>query len=292
MTVKGVVLINGQAVSVAKIASISAYIQQRNLFHEVLTVREHLTFQALLRLDRNLSRAEKMAFVEKLIKKFNLTKCMDTRIGGKFAFKGISGGEMKRLSFASEVLTNPSIIDEPTTGLDSFMAENIVQVLKTMASEGRTIICTIHQPSSQVFELFDNLLLMADGRVAFMGTTGEAKDFFSSLGYDCPEDFNPSDYYINELAIRGTHYKENKAKVNKICDNYLESDYYKQFNVKMIENESRNTITDGVDTDLATIGSTYSVGYLRQTQAIMWRTYLLIVNHPQTVKQQIIRSLV
>ncbi|CAG2170870.1 unnamed protein product [Oppiella nova] len=55
--------------------------------------------------------------------------------------------------------------DEPTTGLDSFMAKSIVQVLKTMASEGRTVICTIHQPSSPVFELFDSLLLMADGRV-------------------------------------------------------------------------------------------------------------------------------
>ena len=59
--------------------------------------------------------------------------------------------------------------DEPTSGLDSFMAESIVKVLKRMASEGRTIICTIHQPSSQVFQMFDNLLLMADGRVAFMG---------------------------------------------------------------------------------------------------------------------------
>jgi ABC-type sugar transport system ATPase subunit len=64
------------------------------------------------------------------------------------------------------------ISDEPTTGLDSFMAKSIVQVLKTMASEGRTVICTIHQPSSPVFELFDSLLLMADGRVAFMGSIG------------------------------------------------------------------------------------------------------------------------
>ncbi|CAG2108227.1 unnamed protein product [Medioppia subpectinata] len=62
--------------------------------------------------------------------------------------------------------------DEPTTGLDSFMAQNIVQTLKTMASEGRTILCTIHQPSSHIFELFEHILLMADGRVAFMGKTG------------------------------------------------------------------------------------------------------------------------
>ncbi|CAG2172693.1 unnamed protein product [Oppiella nova] len=95
------------------------------------------------------------------------------------------------------------ISDEPTTGLDSFMAKSIVQVLKTMASEGRTVICTIHQPSSQVFELFDRLLLMADGRVAFMGSIGEAKDFFSSQGLVCPKTYNPSDYYLRELVNSG-----------------------------------------------------------------------------------------
>ncbi|CAG2182722.1 unnamed protein product [Oppiella nova] len=92
------------------------------------------------------------------------------------------------------------ISDEPTTGLDSFMAKSIVQVLKTMTSEGRTVVCTIHQPSSPVFELFDSLLLMADGRVAFMGSIGEAKDFFSSQGLVCPKTYSPSDYYLRELG--------------------------------------------------------------------------------------------
>ncbi|CAG2116671.1 unnamed protein product, partial [Medioppia subpectinata] len=142
LRVKGVVLLNGQAVSAETMASLSSYIEQHELFHPLLTVREHLVFQSLLRMDRSLTRE---------LKNFNLSKCMDTQIGGDFEFKGISGGEMKRLSFASEILSNVSLIDEPTTGLDSFMAQNIVQTLKTMASEGRTIVCTIHQPSSQVF---------------------------------------------------------------------------------------------------------------------------------------------
>ena len=62
--------------------------------------------------------------------------------------------------------------DEPTTGLDSFMAQNVVTVLKEMSSQGRTIVCTIHQPSSEVFAMFDQILLMADGRVAFIGESG------------------------------------------------------------------------------------------------------------------------
>lgn len=95
--------------------------------------------------------------------------------------KGLSGGEKKRLSFAAEVLTNPSLMfcDEPTSGLDSFMALNVVHVLKTMAQNGKTIICTIHQPSSELYALFDKILLLTEGKVAFMGTPEEANIFFT-----------------------------------------------------------------------------------------------------------------
>ncbi|CAG2115825.1 unnamed protein product, partial [Medioppia subpectinata] len=221
LSVKGVVLLNGQAVSGENMVSKSSYIEQHDLFHSLLTVREHLVFQSLLRMDTSFTRDQKSALVDQLLIKFNLSKCMDTQIGGDFEFKGISGGEMKRLSFASEILSNPSLFDEPTTGLDSFMAQNIVQTLKTMASEGRTIVCTIHQPSSQpssqVFALFDHILLMADGRVAFMGTTETAKHFFSSLGFVCPKNCNLSDYYIKELgygsSITSNNYEENRIKV-------------------------------------------------------------------------------
>jgi len=88
---------------------------------------------------------------------------------------------MKRLSFASEVLTDPPLLfcDEPTSGLDSYMALNVVSVLKGMSTSGKTILCTIHQPSSQIFEMFDRVLLMAEGRVAFMGDIASAVDFFN-----------------------------------------------------------------------------------------------------------------
>ncbi|CAG2162948.1 unnamed protein product, partial [Oppiella nova] len=185
LVVCGDVLLNGEVVDANTITSVSAYVQQQDLFVPVLTVREHLIFHSLLRMDPNLPQKERTDRVNEVILRFSLTKCAGTRIGSSTTFKGISGGESKRLAFASEYLTDPSIMfcDEPTSGLDSFMAQSIVQELKSMASEGRTVICTIHQPSSQVFELFEHLLLLADGRVAFMGKTDEAMDYFSSLGY-------------------------------------------------------------------------------------------------------------
>lgn len=70
--------------------------------------------------------------------------------------------------------------DEPTSGLDSFMAQNVVTVLKNMANKKKTIICTIHQPSSEVYAMFDKILLMAEGRVAFIGSPAQANEFFSS----------------------------------------------------------------------------------------------------------------
>ena len=81
-----------------------------------------------------------------------------------------------------QVLTNPPLMfcDEPTSGLDSFMAQNVVTVLKSLANKGKTIVCTIHQPSSEVYAMFDKILLMAEGRVAFLGTPQEAIDFFKS----------------------------------------------------------------------------------------------------------------
>lgn len=111
----------------------------------------------------------------------NLKKCEETLIGApQFGVKGISGGERRRLAFASEVITNPSILfcDEPTSGLDSFMAMSIVDSMRNLAKKGKTIICTIHQPSSEVYEMFDRLFLMAEGRVAFCGDLADAQKFF------------------------------------------------------------------------------------------------------------------
>ena len=130
---------------------------------------------------------------------------------------------MKRLAFACEILADPALIfcDEPTSGLDSYMAENVVSVLRLLAKEKKTtVVCTIHQPSSQVFHLFDRLLLMAEGRVAFFGSLEESKGFFSRIGFANPTDYNPADHYIQTLAVRPGKEAECKERVKKICDEF------------------------------------------------------------------------
>ncbi|RLN93747.1 hypothetical protein BBJ28_00011274, partial [Nothophytophthora sp. Chile5] len=123
------------------------------------TVREHLVFQAQLHMGKRASTQEYEKRVDEVMEQLGLVKCRDTLIGGA-SRRGISGGERKRLSFASEILSNPSLlfVDEPTSGLDSFMAETVVRQLQQIArDDGRTVVVTIHQLSSELFVLFDQL---------------------------------------------------------------------------------------------------------------------------------------
>lgn len=174
-------MLNGHPVDAKEMQARCAYVQQDDLFIGSLTAREHLIFQATVRMPRSMTQKQKIQRVDQVIQDLSLGKCQNTIIGTPGRVKGLSGGERKRLAFASEALTDPPLLicDEPTSGLDSFMAASVVQVLKKLSQRGKTVILTIHQPSSELFELFDKILLMAEGRVAFLGTPSEAVDFFS-----------------------------------------------------------------------------------------------------------------
>ncbi|KAK5981945.1 White protein, partial [Trichostrongylus colubriformis] len=124
----------------------------------------------------------------------------------------------KRVAFASEILTNPPILlcDEPTSGLDSFLAIQLVKVLKKLAAtKSMTIVFTIHQPSSQVYELFDRVYMMADGRVAFCGKQDSAERFWSQLGRPLPRNFNPADHYISSLSTKNPERSGHRSSKTK-----------------------------------------------------------------------------
>lgn len=149
--------------------------------------------------------------VDKILDELGLTKCANTRIGHSGA--GISGGERKRLSFATEMLIDPSvlIVDEPTSGLDSAMAESVVEKLKTLAtgsgSKKRTVVMTIHQPSAELFKLIDKLLIIVDGKVGYFGPAKAAVGYFSDTLGDlgtCPENSNPPDFFMRLVSTIAT----------------------------------------------------------------------------------------
>ncbi|KAF1795066.1 Choloylglycine hydrolase/NAAA C-terminal [Phytophthora cactorum] len=200
--IKGHVTVNRNPWS-KKLKRFAAYVMQEDLFHATLTVREHLVLQARLRMSGSFSRQQYLGRVDTLLEEFGLSKSKNTLIGG-WMQRGISGGERKRLALATELLTNPSVLfaDEPTSGLDSFMAKSVVQQLRRLAvHEGRTVVATIHQPSSEVYALFDQLELLADGATIYQGKAVDVVDYFAGCGYQCPPFMNPADYFMEKIVV-------------------------------------------------------------------------------------------
>jgi len=165
-----------------------------------MTVRECLEFSAKLKLPG--TEADKIKKVNEIINDLKLNKCQNTYIGGSL-IKGVSGGERKRTSIGVELITDPSLIflDEPTTGLDSYTATQVMAILKNLALSGRTIIQTIHQPNSDIYVMFDKLMLLAQGRVLFYNDASLAVDYFSNIGFQVPELSNPADFFIPIMSI-------------------------------------------------------------------------------------------
>ena len=133
-----------------------------------------------------------------------IEKCKDTIIGG-FLRRGVSGGERKRVSVGHELLINPSIIflDEPTSGLDSTTALALVSTLEQLAAGGRSVVTTIHQPSSRMFQKLEKLMLLSEGRVLYYGYNKHCVEWFTLLGTPCPFGVNVADFIL-DLANANT----------------------------------------------------------------------------------------
>ncbi|KAE9585270.1 putative xenobiotic-transporting ATPase [Lupinus albus] len=175
-----------------------SYVAQEELLLGTLTVRETLTYSANMRLPSKMSKEEINRVVEETIMKMGLEECADNTIGN-WHLRGLSNGEKKRLSIGLEILTQPHVLllDEPTTGLDSASAFYVIQALTNIASNGeKIIICSIHQPSSEVFNLFHDLLLLSTGETVYFGQAKTALKFFADAGFPCPTRRNPSDHFL------------------------------------------------------------------------------------------------
>ncbi|KAF3452508.1 hypothetical protein FNV43_RR02941 [Rhamnella rubrinervis] len=174
-----------------------AYVTQEDALLGTLTVRETITYSANLRLPTSMTKEEINGIVEGTIMEMGLLDCAD-RLIGNWHLRGISGGEKKRLSVALEILTRPCLLflDEPTSGLDSAAAFFVIQTLRNVARDGRTVVSSIHQPSSEVFALFDDLFLLSGGETVYFGEAKMAVEFFAEAGVPCPSRRNPSDHFL------------------------------------------------------------------------------------------------
>jgi ABC-type multidrug transport system ATPase subunit len=181
-----------------------AYVMQEELLFPHLTVYETFLLHAKLRLPQKMLVRDKLELVESLILELGLKKVEHSKIGRPGGFpRGLSGGERKRTNIGVEMVSNPEalFLDEPTSGLDSFQAQNVVRALQDLASAGRTVVCTIHQPRSSIFKLFDQLLLISEGRMLYIGDSQLAVDYFASMSFNCPALTNPADFFMDITSM-------------------------------------------------------------------------------------------
>ena len=252
----GSIFVNGIRIDPRKFRTNIAYVMQDDALFGTQTPREAITFSATLRLPPSTSRKQRNAIVDEVIRTLGLESCADTYIGTKF-IKGLSGGEKKRTSIATELVSDPSILvlDEPTSGLDSYSAYNVVKTLKKLCASGKTILTTIHQPSSEVFELFDDVILLASGCMIYKGPRDEIVNHFQTQGYICGSNMNPADFVmfkiqnpeIAERLMNGYH-SQSYSDTNLYIDT-LNVLHHKEIHKDILITSSLSDTSTEVDND-------------------------------------------
>lgn len=197
----GMVLINGKVEPIRAYKRIIGFVPQDDIVHGNLTVQENLWFNARCRLSADMSKADKVLVVERVIESLGLQAVRDSLVG-TVEQRGISGGQRKRVNVGLEMVMEPSvlILDEPTSGLDSASSLLLLRALRREALEGVNISMVVHQPSYTLYRMFDDLILLAKGGMTvYHGPVKKVEEYFTGLGITVPERVNPPDYYIDIL---------------------------------------------------------------------------------------------
>jgi len=291
---------------------------QRDHLLEFMTVEETIYSYSCLKM-KHATTQERMKRVDDLIMLLSLDSCRSVLVGGEKK-KGISGGQMKRVAIAIELIDDPSMLflDEPTSGLDSSLAYDTLKMLWSLAQAGRTVICTIHQPRSQVFQLFDQILLLSKGKVVYHGPAKEAVAYFEGLGYACPVQFNPADFLLDLVSAESTAAGASGADVEKGELNtkgtrqafsvregriYVDPEEIDalpdKFAVSKRAEDIRSSITEIINSEHATSVESKIASYIaskeggrfewfRSIKYLCWRAFLCSIRDPMTAVANVI----
>ncbi|XP_060672517.1 LOW QUALITY PROTEIN: pleiotropic drug resistance protein 3-like [Ziziphus jujuba] len=202
--IKGDIRIEGYPKVQKAYARISAYCEQFDVHSPNITVGESVTYSAWLRLPAEIDRRTRSEFVEEVLQMIELDELKDELVGVT-GVSGISNEQRKRLTIAVELVSNPSIIfmDEPTSGLDARAAAIVMRVVKNIVSTNRTVVCTIHQPSINIFDSFDELILLKrGGQIIYSGELGQNSskliEYFEGVSGvpKIKENYNPATWML------------------------------------------------------------------------------------------------
>lgn len=208
--VKGAILVNGHEPTVPAFRELSSYVEQEDALIGSLTVKETMYFAACLADKNLLTKSERMRRINGLLNSFGLRKQANQLIGTPIR-KGISGGQKRRVSVASQLVTDPTLLflDEPTSGLDSAASFEVISFVKAVAKRNNLIvIASIHQPSTSTFQLFDKLVLLSGGKSHYSGPVADVESHFKSLGLPMPVHMNPAEFLLEITNMDFTQHQE------------------------------------------------------------------------------------
>lgn len=260
---QGKVLINGQPMSYDKFKHVIGFVMQADIFLEHLTVGEYFKFAVDLKAP-GLTAEEKKERLTNAVQIMKLEKAKDNFVGGIYR-KGISGGEKKRLNIGFELLGDPSLLflDEPTSGLDSYTSFIIMTVLRQIAIDNNIIVVyTIHQPSIETFNLFDNLLILDRGKNIYFGKASEAITYYAKMDYPVPANTNPANHFIS-LALRS-------PEKNEL--------FYQSFNSTILPQIESDVQRFQVSTPFEAVSS--RVGFFEQYRILLVRAFKNFSRNP------------
>ncbi|XP_018374061.1 PREDICTED: ATP-binding cassette sub-family G member 1-like [Trachymyrmex cornetzi] len=231
-SVTGRIMINGQKRNMSEFRKLSAYIMQDDNLQPFLTVQEAMFIAADLKL--SLDHRQKSQKIDKILVAMGLDE-------SRYMITGVlSGGQRKRLGIALELINNPPVMffDEPTSGLDSTSSKQCLALLKQLAQEGRTIICTLHQPSAILFNMLDHLYVIANGNCVYTGSTHNLVPYLNSIGFVCPTHYDPVDFL---MEICNGDYGPHISKLMELIENGKSNEWRSKKTVYL--NKSQETIT-------------------------------------------------
>ncbi|CAN0916694.1 Pleiotropic drug resistance protein 2 [Linum grandiflorum] len=269
--IEGSITISGYPKNQRTFARVSGYCEQNDIHSPYVTVYESLIFSAWLRLSSDINEETRKMFVEEVMELIELNPIRDALVGHP-GVDGLSTEQRKRLTIAVELVANPSIIfmDEPTSGLDARAAAIVMRTVRNTVDTGRTVVCTIHQPSTDIFEAFDELLLMKrGGRVIYAGPLGhhscELVSYFEAiLGVEkIREGYNPAAWMLEVTSTS----VEAKLDID-YAERYANSDLYSR-NEELIKELGTPT----PESENLHFPTRFSQGFFTQCRACFWKQH-------------------
>ncbi|EEC71063.1 hypothetical protein OsI_02808 [Oryza sativa Indica Group] len=276
--IEGNITISGYPKKQETFARVSGYCEQNDIHSPQVTVSESLLFSAWLRLPKDVDSNTRKMFIEEVMELVELKPLRDALVGLP-GVNGLSTEQRKRLTIAVELVANPSIIfmDEPTSGLDARAAAIVMRTVRNTVDTGRTVVCTIHQPSIDIFEAFDELFLMKrGGQEIYVGPLGhqssELIKYFEGIkGVSRIKDgYNPATWMLEVSTI-----SQEQALGVDFCDIYRKSELF-QRNKALIQELS----TPPPGSSELYFPTKYSLSFLNQCLACLWKMHLSYWRNP------------